>query len=151
MLLLSTIRKPMDNYTCTKKYDNLPFAHRQHKHEGHCSRIHGHSWAFEFTFSAPRLDHRGFVVDFGSLKWLKAWINDHFDHTLVLNRDDPRLEEIVEMDIADVILVDSCSSEGIAKFLYENIAPEISRTTNARLVKVVVHEDTKNSAQLVYV
>ena len=74
-----------------------------------------------------------------------------FDHTLVLARDDPRLEEIVEMDIADVILVDSCSSEGIAKFLYENIAPEISRTTNARLVQVVVHEDTKNSAQLVYV
>ena len=55
--------------TCTKRYDNLPFAHRQPNHEGHCSLIHGHNWSFEFEFKASKLDGNGFVIDFGDLKW----------------------------------------------------------------------------------
>ena len=42
--------------TCSKRYSDIPFAHRQHKHDGHCAFIHGHNWAFELTFVATSLD-----------------------------------------------------------------------------------------------
>ena len=78
--------------TCSKTYTDLPFAHRQPSHQGHCALIHGHNWSFEFEFAADKLDECGFVIDFGKLKWLKDWINERFDHTLVLNESDPMLD-----------------------------------------------------------
>ena len=135
---------------CKKIYSDLPFAHRQHHHDGHCSRIHGHSWTFEFDFAAEDLDESGFVLDFGSLKWLKHYIDKHFDHTLVLNYDDPKLEEIDYLGISNITIVSSCSSEGIAEHLIRIAAPYIQRLTDsrARLLSVTVHEDSKNSAQI---
>ena len=62
--------------TCTKTYFDVPFAHRQHLHDGHCSFIHGHNWDIRVTFGCERTDENGFVVDFGKLKFLKAWIEE---------------------------------------------------------------------------
>ena len=53
--------------TCSKLYKDIPFAHRQHLHDGHCSQIHGHNWDIKLTFSCKELDAMGFVVDFGKL------------------------------------------------------------------------------------
>jgi 6-pyruvoyltetrahydropterin/6-carboxytetrahydropterin synthase len=57
--------------TCSKTYRDIPFAHRQHRHEGHCSFLHGHNWSVEIEFACSQLDERGFVVDFGGLGYLK--------------------------------------------------------------------------------
>ena len=57
--------------TCTKTYFDVPFAHRQHLHDGHCSFVHGHNWDIRVTFGCERTDENGFVVDFGKLKFLK--------------------------------------------------------------------------------
>ncbi len=140
--------------TCTKRYADLPFAHRQPHHAGHCARIHGHSWAFEFTFSAKERDACGFVLDFGSLKWLRQWIEERFDHTLVLSADDPFLQtlqtQLGGLLLANVQVVPDCSSEGIASFLMHEITLLLREATRGRvtLSKVVVHEDSKNSATI---
>lgn len=135
---------------CQKIYSDLPFGHRQHKHNGHCSLIHGHSWTFEFEFAAEELDEAGFVIDFGGLKKLKQMINEEFDHTLVLNQDDPLRPAIEAMGIAKVTVVDSCSSEGIAKYLADDVAWLVDDLTSGRawLYRVTVHEDSKNSATI---
>lgn len=77
--------------TCKKRYDDIPFAHRQWNHKGHCAHIHGHNWSFEFEFVSKSLDANGFVVDFGKLQFLKNWLNETFDHKLVISKDDPKL------------------------------------------------------------
>jgi 6-pyruvoyltetrahydropterin/6-carboxytetrahydropterin synthase len=66
--------------TCSKTYKDIPFAHRQPLHKGHCSKIHGHNWTIVIEFEATELDANGFVVDFGNLKYLKAFIDEHLDH-----------------------------------------------------------------------
>ena len=38
--------------------------------------LHGYSLQFKFTFEARELDERNWVVDFGGLKPLKAWLED---------------------------------------------------------------------------
>lgn len=139
---------------CVKRWDNFPFAHRQPKHEGHCSLIHGHNWSFEFEFRTGRQDANGFVIDFGSLGWLKGWLDDRFDHTLVLNEDDPFLSYLKVTlvsklpHLAKIIVVSNCGAEGLAEFLFESISVEIANRTNerVRLYRVTVFEDDRNSA-----
>ena len=49
-------------FTCTKIYRDVPFAHRQHRHSGNCSFIHGHNWGIGLEFGCKQLDERGFVI-----------------------------------------------------------------------------------------
>jgi 6-pyruvoyltetrahydropterin/6-carboxytetrahydropterin synthase len=57
----------------------------------HCRYIHGYALAFRFTFLARTLDDRGWCIDFGGLKPLRAWLHDIFDHTMLAAADDPEL------------------------------------------------------------
>lgn len=143
--------------TCTKRYSDYPFAHRQHLHDGHCAYIHGHNWGFQFTFAAKELDANGFVVDFGKLQWLKEFLTRWFDHTLLLNRADPQREYIVNVlselalkgaPLADIRIVPDASCEGLARLVFELVNSECLRRYEGRvhLVSVVVFEDEKNSA-----
>lgn len=145
--------------TCTKAYPNLPFAHRQPNHRGHCALIHGHNWTFIFTFYATHLDACGFVVDFGKLKFLREWIEERFDHTLVLNATDPQLRYLRQaLDsqpgdrgvgaLAKLVVVPDCSSEGLAAYLLREVDALLRENTEGRVgvCKVEVVEDEKNSA-----
>ena len=85
----------MLKFTCSKLFDNIPIAHRQHNHSGPCSKIHGHDWAFTFTFACNDRDPvTGFVVDFGDLKDLKAQI-EVFDHALAINKSDKAMARLL--------------------------------------------------------
>lgn len=153
-------------HTCTKRYDDIPFAHRQHNHTGHCRLIHGHNWAFIFTFIAEKLDANEFVVDFGELRWLRDWLMEKFDHKLVLNEDDPALGYIaaalmpkgaysetfdtplLKPPFAQITTVPNASSEGLAKYLFRFVDAFIYKQTTGRvkLQSVQVCEDSRNSA-----
>lgn len=139
-------------FTITKKYQGFPFAHRQHKHKGHCSLVHGHNWDFEFTFVCNTLDENGFVVDFGDLKEIKKWLDKQFDHTIVLNNDDPLLQDFLQnKEIYDVRIVENCGAEGLAKHVADCVTLLLSDTAHVRdrglrLLCVTVYEDHKNSA-----
>lgn len=143
--------------TCSKIYKDIPFAHRQHNHDGHCKFIHGHNWAFKFTFGARELDENGFVIDFGKLKWLKTWLDAAFDHSLVLNADDPALlylqDHLEKKGLAEIFVVPNCGAEGLAKYLAFKIDEQLKHQTADRkqgrvyLLEVEVFEDERNSAK----
>ena len=82
---------PLFRYTCRKHFEGYPCCHRQWKHPGHCRFVHGYSRSFTFSFAAKKLDDFGFVVDFSSLKHLEDKLRDQFDHTFLVNSDDPLL------------------------------------------------------------
>ena len=136
--------------TCTKKYTDFPFAHRQPNHKGHCRLIHGHNWSFEFEFGATELDGNGFVIDFGGLKPVKDLLTELFDHTLVLNADDPHIDNFEEnlAFFAKIITVPNCGAEGLAEYLQELVDNTVSKITEGRVrvMRCTVYEDSKNSA-----
>lgn len=149
----------MNRITCSKTYAELPFAHRQPNHAGHCALIHGHGWTFTFTFAADHRDECGFVVDFGGLKWLKTWLEERFDHTLVLNETDPTLPylrsaldsqpgEREGRPLAKIVTVPDCSAEGLAHWLLDQVNSLVQEQTGRRVsvTCVVVHEDSRNAA-----
>lgn len=141
-------------FTCQKTYSEIPFAHRQHRHDGHCAKIHGHNWSFTFTFGCNQLDDCGFVVDFGKLKELHAWLEENLDHACVFNQDDPLLESFMKLkdengnSVFKSLVVEQCSSEGMAKCLFNVAKPMIQEMTGGRafLISVTVKEDFRNSA-----
>jgi len=46
---------------------HIQFAHHIRGHTGPCVSIHGHTWKFEVSLTAPELDAQGFVIDFAEL------------------------------------------------------------------------------------
>ena len=84
---------PPAGYTCSKQFEGYPCCHRQWQHPGHCRFVHGYSRSFTFWFAATELDACGFVVDFSSLRPLEKRLRDQFDHTFLVNQDDPLLEQ----------------------------------------------------------
>lgn len=137
--------------TCTKRYNDIPFAHRQPKHAGHCRFVHGHNWGFEFEFAATELDDCGFVIDFGGLKDVKRELDHMLDHKLVLNEDDPLLEELGKAQALcgdGVRTVPDCSCEGLARYVFDMVNSHVMAMTNGRVsvVRCTCFEDSKNSA-----
>jgi len=147
-------------HTVTKQYRDLPAAHRQPNHNGHCRLIHGHNWGWDITFACRALDANGFVIDVGQLHVVKQFLVNHFDHTLLLNSDDPLLTQVPweamgGMCIAKVVDVPNCGMEGLAEFVFKQINTLIKTTTafpidvtrrQVEVVRVVCWEDSKNSA-----
>ena len=137
-------------YTCSKTYSDIPFAHRQHKHQGHCNLIHGHNWSFKFTFTCLELDDKGFVVDFGDLKFIAKWL-EQLDHAYVYNRGDRETEKLLlnHPDLFKAYPVESCSAEGLAKHAFDQVSQLLNQHLGARvsLQSVEVFEDSRNAAR----
>jgi len=137
--------------TCKKTYSDIPWAHRQHLHDGHCALIHGHNWSITITFGCSEPDQNGFVVDFGKLKLLQDWISNHLDHACVFNEEDPMREALVKVGghaVWKPYVVKNCSSEGMARHFFEVFNPLVEKSSNGRafIIAVEVDEDSKNSA-----
>ncbi|MEM1221927.1 MAG: 6-carboxytetrahydropterin synthase [Verrucomicrobiota bacterium] len=137
--------------TCKKSYREIPFAHRQHRHDGDCSFIHGHNWTISLTFACQQLDASGFVVDFGKLKYLKSWIDDHLDHACLFNEDDPEKDKLLNTagSLFKTYVLPNCSSEGIAQHIHGIFDHMVREHTDGRvwIIAVEVEEDSKNSAK----
>lgn len=59
-----------------------------------CRRLpgHGHNYRLVVYLRSEELDPSQMVTDFGHLKWLKEFIDDCFDHKLIVGIDDPAFE-----------------------------------------------------------
>ncbi len=108
-------------YTCRKHFEGYPCCHRQWKHSGHCRFVHGYSRNFTFWFVAEELDEFGFVVDFSSLKPLEKKIKHHFDHTFLINEDDPLLSVWKQLDsegALDLRIMKNVGMESTAEMIW---------------------------------
>lgn len=112
-------------FTSTKEYiDAFPCAYRQWRADSHCSKIHGYSFSMKFYFGTNQLDARNWVADYGSLKPLKQFLEDKFDHTLLVSSDDPEIEwykEAQRKGIAKLTVLPKLGCEGLADLLYKYV------------------------------
>lgn len=141
----------MSLFISTKNFIGFPCTHRQWKADSHCRFVHGYSRSFYFEFQAKKLTKEGWVVDFGGLKKVKAWLEDTFDHTFLASEDDPELPLFQEMDKKGVIqlrVLPNAGMEGSAEYIYEKVNPMISELTQGRawISKIECRENEKNSA-----
>lgn len=137
-------------FISTKKFIGYPCAHRQWRDDGLCKFIHGYSREFSFWFKASTVDERGWVMDFGGFKEFKLFLDEQFDHTCLINNDDPELPLFREMDKKGLIklkTLDNVGMEGTSYFLYKKMNEFLQKETNGRVTcfKVETRENEKNS------
>lgn len=141
----------MAKFTSTKRFKGFPCTHRQWRADSHCRFVHGYSREFYFEFACNELTKEEWVMDFGGLKDVKAWLEDMFDHTFLVASDDPELSTFQKLDDKGVIqlrILPNAGMEGTARFVYEHVSEMIKTSTNNRVwvTKVEVCENEKNSA-----
>ena len=142
-------------YYSTKTYGHnlgLSAVFRQpNADHSHCHLLHGYSLAFKFTFGCKELDNKNWAVDFGGLKPLKKWLENNFDHKLVLDENDPHLEkfkELEELDLAEIRIFDGVGAEKFAKHAFDAADSIIRSATQNRcyVVECECMEHGANSA-----
>lgn len=142
------------------------YGHRVHGHEGKCRHLHGHRGAVEITVcqipttwpnnqASGGLDNVGRVIDFSKIKELVGgWIDEHWDHNLLLHQNDPFLDMLDDVSAADrldilggkmpyVMPVGNPTAEHMAEELHR-VASSLLNPHGIAIQQVVLYE-TPNS------
>ena len=139
----------------TKTYNHsigLSAVFRQpHADHSHCKYLHGYSLGFKFTFGCDELDNKNWAVDFGGLKPLKKWLEDTFDHKVVLDADDPHLQDFLDLEakgLAQITILDGVGAEKFAEHAFKFADKLVRELTQHRCycVSVECMEHGSNSA-----
>jgi 6-pyruvoyltetrahydropterin/6-carboxytetrahydropterin synthase len=144
---------------------------RQHRATSHCRFIHGYALGFKLVFECgeDELDENGWVINFGGLKPIKAWLCEMFDHTYLVAKDDPMLpwyQALADPDgthakhalplgeaLIQLRVVERTGCEAFAKMVYDYVKHGLDHghlgNTKARLVEVEVREHGANAASYI--
>lgn len=147
-------------YQSTKVFDNFSVALRQHKSiHSHCQLLHGYALEFKIWFESieevedNQLDEMSWIVDYGifSRNGLKDWLNNIFDHTTLIEKDDPQLESfkwMEELGVLKLIVMDRMGAESCAKMVFDKFTEVFSKTEGGRIrvSRVECFENKKNSS-----
>lgn len=133
--------------------------HRVLGHEGRCAALHGHRYVAELYVGAAELDMLGRVIDFGEIKKLVGnWINEYWDHNMMLNVKDPlavafahgdvlishftqiRLKDIFGNKTPYLMKEGNPTAENIAQELFEKASGLLNSPGQLRVMSVKVWE-----------
>lgn len=142
--------------TITRRFE-FDSGHRVLGHEGKCRHLHGHRYVAEVTVTSPKLDSLGMIVDFSVLKeQVGNWINQWWDHNVILHKDDPlfKIQAMIDnsdmRDFPDVFSREpykmaegNPTAENMARELF-NVADMLLHKHNLTVVSVRLYE-TPNS------
>lgn len=114
-----------------KKTFHLAYGHRLLAYKGKCSNLHGHNAVVEITLKSAKLDQQQMVMDFTELgEKLKAWLDEHLDHKLILAEADPLAPVLKAQGQACFLTAASPTAEALAQLIFRA----------ARALKLPVHE-----------
>lgn len=134
------------------RYHDFSAGHVVLGHEGKCAHLHGHNYRVHFTVQGfgPPLDKVGRVVDFSVIKSkLCDWLENHWDHHFLIAANHPWMERLFAMDPEGVVPVQfNPTAENMSHYLLHRIAPVQLLHTGVKLVRVVIEETRKCSAEV---
>lgn len=143
----------MDTHTpfyslTARRFHDISMGHRIVGHENKCQHLHGHNYRIHFICGANEPDQLGRVIDFGVIKEkLCMWIEQHWDHKMLLWEEDPLLSSLVQLVPNDIVTVPfNPTAEAIARYLVEVVGPAALLNTAVTLISCTVEETAKCSA-----
>lgn len=116
----------------------------------HCQFLHGYGVSFKIWFEGE-LDERNWVADFGGFKGLKDFFSAHFDHTVIVADDDPKLmefESMVEKGLIQLVTLPDVGCERFAEYVFVQADEFVKHATGGRVrvLQVEFKENERNSA-----
>ena len=94
---------------------------------------------------------KNWAVDFGGLKPLKAWLEDHFDHKVAVDANDPEMETMLmlqNLGLAEIRVFEGVGAEKFAEHAWRFADTLIREATDNRCycVRAECAEHGANSA-----
>ena len=154
----------MGKYQSTKLFDNYSVALRQWKAQhSHCQLLHGYALKFKVWFESiepleeNQLDEMNWIQDYGGFKskptgnGLKDWMDYMWDHTLLIEKDDPYLDffqSAAQEGLCHIRVMEKIGAESAAKLVFDKFNDELSKQGGGRVkvTKVECWEADKNSS-----
>jgi 6-pyruvoyltetrahydropterin/6-carboxytetrahydropterin synthase len=124
--------------------------HRLYRHGGKCEYFHGHNYVADFYVRGETTDSVGRLIDFAVLKQrCKGWIDEHWDHGFLLNQEDQNGIAAAQMvEPGKVYLLPfNPTAENMARYLLEEICPDLLAGTGVTIGKVVIWETEDSFAE----
>lgn len=107
-------------FLVTKEF-RFEAAHRlSHAYTEKCKAIHGHNYKVEVTFSCPKLNHDGMVIDFGKVKQACKDLFENWDHRCIEPNDGNVL-------VNDIVLEWNPTAENMAVAMFGAISDIVGR------------------------
>jgi len=142
----------MNHAITATRYHDFCAGHRVVGHENKCAHLHGHNYRVHFTVEGP-LDGVGRVLDFSVIKdRLCDWLETCWDHKFLLWDQDHLSTVLTHYDPGGVVLLPfNPTAENMADHLLKVVGPSVLVGTGTRLIRVVVEETRKCSAEAVQI
>lgn len=128
--------------TCTRRVQFCA-GHRVYKHESKCSNFHGHNYVALFEATCPSLDAIGRVIDFSVLKdKIGGWIDVFWDHGFIYWAQDREAGDALATlpNQKTFVMSNNPTAENMAKYLLNEICPELLGGTGVVITKVTIWE-----------
>lgn len=140
----------MPDLRITKEF-SFEMAHALKHYSGKCENIHGHTYHLSVTIKGPVVavadaPKDGMVMDFGDLKKIiHERILDVYDHALVLNENDQRMENLRQLSTKMILTPFQPTSENLILDFVTRIRESLH--DDVHLVKVKLRETSTSFAE----
>lgn len=104
-------------------------AHHLRDYPGDCEKPHGHNWKVEVAVRATALDQCGMGIDFKVLKKIVGAVVDKLDHN--------------DLNTLPYFQDRNPSSEHIARFIYDEVRPQLASDRYALYSVTVLETDSQ--------
>jgi len=115
-----------------------------------CLSLHGHSYKVKVTIFSNQLNENDMIIDFSELKVFQNYLDDQFDHTVLVNKHDTKLLKFVQdNNQKHSIFETNTTSEKIAEYLCNNFFEVYNEKIDIKKLIVTVWETEKNEARFI--
>jgi 6-pyruvoyl tetrahydropterin synthase/QueD family protein len=116
-------------FSVRKKF-HFCYTHRLHElGPGHkCWNLHGHNGTVEIIIESEQVNSDGFVTDFGNLKFVQKWIDDNWDHSVIVGEEDKDLLAVINVLKSKSYVLrytSSSTSENLCIEIYKSLISDI--------------------------
>ncbi len=118
------------------------YGHRLLDYSGKCAHLHGHNARVWVELSSEKLDTDGMVMDFYKIRdTIGSWIEETFDHKMILAEKDPLAPVLQEMGEPVVLMKENPTAEVLARWIFQE-----ARKRRLPVSRVTLWETDGNAA-----
>ncbi len=124
-------------------------AHRLLCEGSKCRHNHGHTYYAWVEIGGEKLNSEDMLLDFGIIKkFVRDWINRHWDHAYLCHQDDPLLQAIKIYGLRYYTFSSNPTAEVMAQHLYEKTDSFLTETHEETIsvLSVKIQETPTSSA-----
>ena len=133
-----SIKREGYKFECSHRLSHLDY-------DSPCKNLHGHSYKVFIKICARSLDDNGMVIDFSKLKFFQDHLDKHYDHAIIIYKEDKELIKFAkELDFKYLIYDKPTTAENMAEILSNELVYLMKDSIYK--IKVTVYETEKNSA-----